>query len=231
MTLSHAPKIALFLANYIDQTGCSALIRRYDLPAPFAYTSGDGLFRSDATLGKKYKFFRFSNTLDYKKKSRCWILSDQDKQNLENIHSDLNFEKNGLVCEFIQFYGFAPEEVIDMGIRTGIRRLVCAKRCVACGRQDDIQCDHKNDLKNDPRVMDTQTQTIDDFQPLCRGCNDLKRSALQHVHKTGTRYGATQLGMGYKVDFVQGDETFDKEDPNWYVGTYWGDCLAFRQGL
>ena len=27
------------------------------------------------------------------------------------------------------------------------------------------------------------------------------------------------------------DETLDKNDPMWYIGTYWGDCLAFKNRL
>lgn len=27
------------------------------------------------------------------------------------------------------------------------------------------------------------------------------------------------------------DETLDKNDPNWYIGTYWGDVLYFKQHL
>ena len=99
-----------------------------------------------------------------------------------------------------------------------------------CLSAEEIQCDHKNDLKNDPRVtQDMKTQTLEDFQPLCRHCNMLKKSAKEHMTKTGKRYSAHNLG--YSVAFTEGDETLDQSDPHWYIGTYWGDCLAFKQKL
>ena len=38
-------------------------------------------------------------------------------------------------------------------------------------------------------------------------------------------------GLGFKIDFTSGDETLNKDDPNWYIGTYWGDCIAFKQSI
>ena len=226
--MSRQSKTAFFITTFLNEYGVSDIIKRYSLPKYIAYTSGDGIFRSDATLGYKYKFFRFSSTLDYKKKSKCWILTDEDKSTLNTIHSGLTFEKNGLVCEYIKFFGTAEEEIIDEGIRSDIRDTICQNSCVNCGRSDDIQCDHKNDLKNDPRVLIKETQTLDDFQALCRSCNDKKRNALQYTKKNGVRYGASKILPGWMADFTIGDETLDLDDPNWYKGTYWGDCVAFR---
>lgn len=47
--------------------------------------------------------------------------------------------------------------------------------------------------------------------------------------KSGKRIGASYLG--YNIDFTQGTEFLDKNDPYWYIGTYWGDCLAFKKQL
>ena len=52
-------------------------------------------------------------------------------------------------------------------IRDDIRKALKDQPCVVCGSRSSIVLDHKNDLYNDPRVLDTATQTIDDFQPLC----------------------------------------------------------------
>jgi hypothetical protein len=47
--------------------------------------------------------------------------------------------------------------------------------------------------------------------------------------KSGKRYGATNIPSlsVFGVDFIQGDETFDINDPNAMVGTYWYDPIAF----
>ncbi len=229
--MSNQSKTAFFITTFLNEYGVSDIIKRYSLPKEIAYTSGDGIFRSDATLGCRYKFFRFSSTINYRKKSRCWILTDEDKTMLDTIHSTLTFKTKGYTVEYIKFFGMADAKIIDEGIRSDIRNAICQLPCVHCGIKEDIQCDHKNDLKNDPRVLLKETQTLDDFQPLCRSCNDKKRNALQYTKKNGVRYGASKIIPGWMADFTIGDETLDFDDPDWYKGTYWGDCVAFRQAF
>ena len=229
--MSNQSKTAFFITTFLNESGVSDIIKRYSLPKEIAYTSGDGIFRSDATLGCRYKFFRFSSTINYRKKSRCWILTDEDKTMLDTIHSTLTFKTKGYTVEYIKFFGMADAEIIDEGIRSDIRNAICQLPCVHCGIKEDIQCDHKNDLKNDPRVLLKETQTLDDFQPLCRSCNDKKRNALQYTKKNGVRYGASKIIPGWMADFTIGDETLDFDDPDWYKGTYWGDCVAFRKAF
>lgn len=230
--MTRQSKTAFFITTFLNEYGVSDILERYSLHKDIAYTSGDGIFRSDATLGRKYKFFRFSRKINFiNKKSRCWILTDEDKTMLNKIHSTLTFKTKGNTVEYIKFFGMADEEIIDKGIRADIRNTICQNSCVNCGRSDDIQCDHKNDLKNDPRVLIKKTQTFDDFQALCRSCNDKKRNALQYTKKNRVRYGASKIILGWMVDFTIGDETLDFDDPNWYKGTYWGDCVAFRKAF
>ena len=229
--MSNQSKTDFFITTFLNEYGVSDIIKRYSLPKEIAYTSGDGIFRSDATLGCRYKFFRFSSTINYRKKSRCWILTDEDKTMLDTIHSTLTFKTKGYTVEYIKFFGMADAKIIDEGIRSDIRNAICQLPCVHCGIKEDIQCDHKNDLKNDPRVLLKETQTLDDFQPLCRSCNDKKRNALQYTKKNGVRYGASKIIPGWMADFTIGDETLDFDDPDWYKGTYWGDCVAFRQAF
>lgn len=221
-----------FIQEYLDSNGKSSLIVRYELPPYIAYTSGDGIFRSDAKLGKSFKFFRFSRRLNFEqKKSNCWSLSDDDKEMLKEIHSTLTFPESGEphykpgpnVVYYIQFFGLG-ESIIDEGIRSDIRTEICAFPCVSCGTTNDIQCDHKNDLKNDPRVMNRSTQRINDFQPLCRHCNCVKRQVLARTKEENKR----QSAPGFPIAFTDGDESFNPEDTNWYVGTYWGDVADFK---
>ena len=101
--------------------------------------------------------------------------------------------------------------------------------CVVCGSHSDLVTDHKNDLYNDQRVLNRDTQTIDDFQCLCNHCNLQKREVIKKTKLTGKRYPATNIPQLriFGVDFTQGDETFDPNDPNAMVGTYWYDPIAF----
>ena len=186
-------KSELIIKGYLNERGESDLIERHSLPAGLAWTSGDGIFRSDGSLGKKYKFFRFAPLLNFSNQhSCCWELSPEDEMM--------------------------------------IRREICKRNCANCGTTKDIQCDHKNDLKNDNRVVaDLNTQTLDDFQALCRRCNIMKSRAKSVMMKTGKRYSA--LNLGYTIGFTVGDDTMDLSDINWHIGTYWGDCDAFKKKL
>lgn len=229
-------KVKYFIENYLDASGCSDIIDRYSLPkepVELAYTSGDGIFRNDATLGKKYKFFRFSCTLDLRKKrSRAWKkLTEEEEIILREIHSKLEFPTKGNTVHYIKFFGLADECIVDKGINPEIKKLIIKQPCVSCGTKKDIECDHKNDLYliNDARVRNKDTQTIDDFQPLCKHCNDIKRAAKEKMLKENKRYSA--INLHFPIGFTSGDETLDLDDPYWYVGTYWGDVKAFKQKL
>ena len=215
---------------YLSPTGTSDLIARYDLPVGLAYTSGDGPFRSESPLGMTYKFFRFSPTLDFKKTSRCWNLTDEDKLMITEIHkTHFTPAESGTTVKYIQFFGKADVDLEEDLPRNDIKSVICKRKCANCGTTTDIQCDHKNDLKNDPRVLNRETQTLDDFQALCRHCNCVKREVKKKMLRTNKRYSAIELG--YAVGFTIGDETLDQSKTDWYIGTYWGDCLAFKVRL
>ena len=110
-------------------------------------------------------------------------------------------------------------------IREDIKIFHRATGCVVCGSHSDLAIDHKNDLYNDPRVLDSKTQTIDDFQCLCYHCNSQKRQISKVTKQHGKRIGATSIPSlaFWGVDFVEGDETLDTNDINAMVGTYWYD--------
>ena len=118
-------------------------------------------------------------------------------------------------------------------IRDDIRKYHKSTGCIVCGSLSDLIIDHKNDLYNDLRVLNIKTQKIDDFQCLCNHCNLQKRQIAKKTFETGRRYGATkipQLAI-FGVDFIEGDETYDKDDINAMVGTYWYDPIKFLEHL
>ena len=118
-------------------------------------------------------------------------------------------------------------------IRNDIKKYYKEMGCVVCGSHSDLVCDHKNDLYNDPRVLNTETQTLDDFQCLCNHCNLLKRQVSKKTKETMRRFGATGIPSiaVFGVDFISGDESFDLDDINAMVGTYWHDPVAFMTAL
>lgn len=131
--------------------------------------------------------------------------------------------------------GFQDNKLIHKSwpIRKDIRDYHKKNACVACGQTSDLVCDHKNDLYNDPRVQSMKTQTRDDFQCFCNGCNLRKRQVAIVRNKTRKRIGATSIpSMAvFGIDFVEGDDTYDEKDVNAMVGTYWYDPIAFNKKI
>lgn len=137
--------------------------------------------------------------------------------------------------EAIRTNGINKEKILGKfrPIRDDIHKYHKSIGCVVCGSSSDLVTDHKNDLYNDSRVLDVKTQNISDFQCLCNHCNLQKRQIAKKTLETGKRYGATNIPMlsVYGVDFIEGDETFDKDDVNAMVGTFWYDPVRFLDYL
>lgn len=129
--------------------------------------------------------------------------------------------------------GFNPDHIANRHtsrpIRPDIHEFHKKMGCVVCGSKSSLVTDHKNDLYNDDRVLNTDTQTMDDFQCLCNHCNLQKRQVNKYTRDTGKRYGATNIPSLkiFNIDFICGNDTFNKDDPNALKGTYWYDPIAF----
>ena len=146
------------------------------------------------------------------------------------------WEKQGDRCiTALRTIGFSEDQLYGASrpIRKDIHEYHKKMGCVVCGSHSDLVTDHKNDLYNDPRVLDAKTQTIDDFQCLCNHCNLQKRQVSKKTNELGKRIGATAIPSYaiFGIDFVEGDETFDEKDINAMVGTYWYDPVEFARKL
>ncbi|GAA6834951.1 hypothetical protein HpBTM70_14030 [Helicobacter pylori] len=84
--------------------------------------------------------------------------------------------------------------------------------CGARGNSENtqIEVDHKDGRKDDLRVSNLNTQTLDDFQALCKACNDKKR---QICKKCKDRY-----------PFYEGAIEYDG-----CVGCYQYDPIQYRK--
>jgi hypothetical protein len=116
-------------------------------------------------------------------------------------------------------------------IRSDIKREIAQKRCVMLGTNRSCdhktEVDHKNGRKDDSRVMNTITQTIDDFQPLSKPANDAKRQFCKECKEANLRYDAKLLG--YPISFTVGNSNYTAELG--CIGCFWYDPIAFRQAL
>lgn len=89
-----------------------------------------------------------------------------------------------------------------------------------------IEIDHKDGRKDDERISDITTQTLEDFQPLTKAANDSKRQICKHCKETNKRWNAKNL-KGNPYEFYQGDENYTKELG--CIGCYQYDPVAYRK--
>lgn len=150
------------------------------------------------------------------------------------LRTGITFNGNKKKIILLRIYGLSDNVILrTRPIDEKIRNKMIKLPCVVCGSNSDIVPDHKNDLYNDDRVLSCKTQVEDDFQPLCRHCNLQKREVAKKTRMTGKRYGATNIPQlkNCGIDFIEGDENYDPEDPKAMVGTYWYDPVRFMDQL
>lgn len=120
--------------------------------------------------------------------------------------------------------GFNKNTKIKQNIRTDILKSIQSKRCVVLDISTNIECDHKDGMKDDWRLNDKSLQNISDFQPLCKTVNDAKRGHCKKCIETGKRYDAKRLG--YYESYV-----FGNENSKTCVGCYWYDPKEFNKEI
>jgi hypothetical protein len=143
-------------------------------------------------------------------------------------------EKNTVVALMTNgFDMYNNDNINKRNIRKDIKEYHYKTGCVCCGSKSDLVIDHKNDLYNDPSVLNMETQKISDFQCLCNHCNLLKRQVCKRTRKDKKRYRATNIPQlkVFGIDFIVGDETFNIDDINALKGTYWYDPIAFMEHI
>lgn len=151
---------------------------------------------------------------------------------IEEFNWEKKVEKNKVVA--LRLIGFDLSEKYSRTISQTIRKeILKGGTCLACGSHSSLVVDHKNDLYNDPRVLNVGTQVVDDFQCLCNHCNLQKRQVSKDTRETKRRYPATMIPalVPFKVDFISGGFEYDENDVNAMVGTYWYDPVAFSQSI
>jgi hypothetical protein len=152
------------------------------------------------------------------------ILQDFINAQINNVDTN----SRGIVGIFIHSLCL---NVSKRPIKKSIGDEVRKRCCVVCGTRTDIVCDHKNDLYNDPRVLCTDTQIIDDFQALCNHCNLQKRQVSINEMKSGELFSAKNLPLysQFQFDFVWEKKILDLNDIHCKVGTYWYDPVMFQK--
>ncbi len=217
------------LAEYNEKTGVSRIVCVDEFTGEYAtlYQKNGGLSRSWDKTNKVIKV-RTNGKIEY-----SWEVDDKKEYESEisKYMIDNKFTKGkGTSIKLLKLCGFF-EANKSRPIRSDIIGYYKNRPCCVCGSKSDLVCDHKNDLYNNPRVLDIKTQKTSDFQSLCSHCNLLKRQICKKAKETGKRYGASNIPSlaCYGIDFTAGDEKLDISNINAMIGTYWYDPVAFHK--
>lgn len=140
-------------------------------------------------------------------------------------------QTSGNSIDSIRLNGFNQNIQFQQNIRQDIKNFYKTKNCVMLGingksENTKIEIDHKNSRKNDLRVSNTDTQLLEDFQPLCKAANDAKRQICKNCKETNKRWSAKNI-LGNPYDFYQGDENYSEELG--CVGCYQYDPVEYRK--
>lgn len=169
----------------------------------------------------RYKDLTLGNGFDWGRKSsplRRRFIIETDKT-----------VTNGNRIDRIRLNGFNKEENFRQSIRKDICDIIRSRRCVMLGvngtsENTQIEVDHKDGRKNDMRVSDMATQRLDDFQPLCKAANDIKRQICKNCSLSDKRWSARNI-EGNPYDFYEGSERYEGT----CVGCYQYDPVEYRK--
>lgn len=235
-------KLQLFkqLAKLDESTGECRIVDKDEFTGIYSclkFTNGGDWCRR-STFSKEPNNYKIATATGTGKINLLWTPdkdNDNEKTQVEQyFKANCNFEtkkgsrsSNGI--KYIKSFGKWQSSNTSRAIRKDILDYYKKQPCANCGSNAELQCDHKNGLYNDPRVLNLATQTMADFQSLCRHCNCQKRQVDKDTRATGKRYGATNIPhlKPFGIDFIEGDETLDIKNPSAMRGTYWYDPFAF----
>jgi hypothetical protein len=117
--------------------------------------------------------------------------------------------KNGSLLGF-KLTGFNKNIYFSRSIPQEVRKLTLEKyehKCILCGSKDRLEVDHKNGRYN------ALTTKVDDFQILCKSCNDKKRERCKKCVISGQRFNVQEAISShlYNIPFSQGNASYNKK--------------------
>lgn len=146
----------------------------------------------------------------------------------------VEFDKSitsGNTIDAIRLNGFNQNKKFNQAIRQDIKDFYKKQKCVMLGvsgfsENTKIEVDHKDGRKDDWRVSSIKTQKIEDFQPLCKVANDVKRQICKECKQTNKRWNALNI-KGNPYPFYKGSENY--ESKLGCEGCYQYDPVEYRK--
>ena len=149
----------------------------------------------------------------------------------------LNDKPTGKPLKF-RTIGFSNKKIKKRLIRDDIKTDLLKKHkgCKHCGTHTNRIIDHKNDMYNDDRVLEKETQSEADFQVLCNKCNkDLKHQVNVKEKKTGKLHLSKELNIlpflkdTFDYPWEKCIRNYDESIEYCKMYTYWYDIEEFNR--
>lgn len=155
----------------------------------------------------EYKSLQFGN-------GAGWARNDGPFGRKYNVEKKTDITPGNRV-DAIRINGLRNEKTFSQAIRKDIKDFYRDKNCVMLGVNGKsantlIEIDHKDGRKDDWRVSEKETQKIEDFQPLCKAANDIKRQICKVCKATDKRWDAKNI-KGNPYSFYKGDENYNEQ--------------------
>jgi len=184
----------------------------------------------DRWAGKKYNYSTIT-----KKDSKLYSNNQNDYVPLailQEFRKTYNSKNSGIIGIFVH----SKKNILDNSrpIRNDIKKEIIKSNCVVCGSFSSIICDHKNDLYNDRRVLNSQTQKITDFQALCNHCNLQKRQVCKTEKENMKLYSAKNIPSIKSMcnfDIPWEKKVYDINCITTKEDTFWYDPIEFNRKL
>ena len=159
-----------------------------------------------------------------------WCRASSSLAKKYNVELDKSCS-SGNSIDAVRLNGYRREDAFSQFVRKDIKDYYKEQRCVMLGvkgfsENTKIEVDHKDGRKEDWRVSNPVTQELDDFQPLCKAANDVKRQICKECKKTNERWDATNI-KGNPYPFYAGDKYYTEELG--CVGCYQYDPVEYRK--
>jgi hypothetical protein len=124
-------------------------------------------------------------------------------------------QTSGNSIDCIRLNGINTKETFNQNIRQDIKDFYKTQNCVMLGIQGNsentkIEVDHKDGRKENLRISNSETQKFEDFQPLCKAANDVKRQICKKCKETDKRWDAKNI-KGNPYSYYEGDEDYIPE--------------------
>lgn len=138
----------------------------------------------------KYVVLQFGN-------GGSWCRASSSLAKKYNVEFDKT-RTSGNSIDAVRLNGYRSESSFSQFIRKDIKDFYKEQRCVMLGvkgfsENTKIEVDHKDGRKDNWRVSNPETQSRDDFQPLCKAANDVKRQICKECKMSNIRWDATNI--------------------------------------